>query len=857
MIGAASANNIGRRPRSVDRVRRMALALRLIAAMTALLTAAALGWLAHGDSSSPILSNGLATITGIPALALLLGWVVAGKSVAVGIGAGTHDRMADELREKTAALVDESRKRGTIEHALEQYAQRERMFAAAVESASYPIITKTLDGTITGWNPAAERLYQYSAAEAIGNNIDIIVPLDRRVEQSAMIERSLADQPVENFETVRSAKDGRRIDVSLSIRPVKSGAGEIVGVANITRDITEQKFAEEKFRLAVESCPSGMLMVDRAGKVVMVNTEIERLFGYGRDELIGRSVDILVPIRARGLHARQRDGFTLRPETHKASGGRELSGLRRDGTEFPIEVVLNPIETGEGLLVLGVIVDISERKRLERLKDEFVSTVSHELRTPLTSISGSLGLLIGGATGKLPEAAARLLAIAQANSQRLVRLVNDILDIEKMESNQIGFNFTRVEARALVEQAIEANRGFADGYGVRVRLDAASVAGEVHADADRLVQVVTNLLSNAIKFSPRDGEVVVAIEQRDHRVRISVRDHGAGIPAEFRPHMFEKFAQADATDARRKGGTGLGLSIVKQIVTRLGGSVGFENAPGGGTVFHVDLTGREQVAEREIDPGGSPGAVQILLCADDPNRASGIREGLREVGFVTDFAHARTDAITRAAATPYRAIVVDLDLPGGESLGLIHDLRAQPQSRKTPIIGMTADAGRDRAATTACPPDDWVDKPVDTDRLAQILDRAVVHEANRHPHILHVDDNPNVLEAVARALGATATVTSVDSIESAREALAVQRFDLAVLDLELGPVSGLELLPELRGSTGQALPVIIFSAQGASLATDPGVQASLSQSRAALDRLVTTVHNRLTSRASPAPKEVA
>src|SRR5436305_5147029 len=147
------------------------------------------------------------------------------------------------------------------------------MFSAAVESASYPIITKSLDGTITGWNPAAERLYGYTAAEAIGRNIDLIVPADRRQEQSDMIERSLADELVENIDTVRAAKSGRRIDVSLSIRPVKSDTGVVVGVAKITRDITEQKSAEEKFRLAVESCPSGMLMVDRAGKMVLVNTE--------------------------------------------------------------------------------------------------------------------------------------------------------------------------------------------------------------------------------------------------------------------------------------------------------------------------------------------------------------------------------------------------------------------------------------------------------------------------------------------------------------------------------------------------------------------------------------------------------
>jgi PAS domain S-box-containing protein len=778
--------------------------------------------------------------------------LIAAMTGATGIEPGKYDRTAAELRDKTAALVEESNKRRASELALELCAQRERMLAAAVQSTRHAIVIITPDGTIKAWNPGAERLFGFTAAEAIGNGIEIIIPTDLHDEHLAILEKSLADEAVENFETLRVAKNDRRIAVSVSLRPVKSSSGEIVEVAKVTRDLTAQRFAEDKFRLAVESCPSGMVMIDRMGKIVMVNTEVERLFGHRREELLGRSIDILLPARLRGQHARQRDGFIHHPEARRMGAGRDLFGLRKDGTEFPVEVGLNPIQTSEGLLVLSVIVDISERKRLERLKDEFVSTVSHELRTPLTSISGSLGLLIGGAAGKLPESAQRLLAIAQSNSQRLVRLVNDILDIEKMESNRIAFNFKPVDARTLVEQAIEDNRGFADGYAVRVRLDPQSVAGEVHADPDRLVQVVTNLLSNAIKFSPPDGEVVVSIERRDHRVRISVRDHGPGIPSEFRPHIFEKFAQADATDAGRKGGTGLGLSIVKQIVTRLGGTVDFEDAPGGGTAFHVDLAAREQVTQQEIDRDSEPSAARILLCTDDPNRAIAVREGLKQFGFATDLAHIRADAVKRADATRYGTILVDLDLLDGEGIGLVHDLRNQPQNRRTPIVGMTADARRDHDTLTASELDDWVAKPVDIDRLAQILDRVTVSAAKGRPQVLHVDDDPNVLEAVARALATTADVMSVDSIEQARAALADRHFDLAVLDIELGPISGLDLLPDLRSRRGRAIPVIIFSAHRASAVNDPQVQASLGKSPAALDSLVMTVHDRLMPRSSPA-----
>jgi PAS domain S-box-containing protein len=219
-----------------------------------------------------------------------------------------------------------------------------------------------------------------------------------------------------------------------------------------------QNVAGEKFRLAVEACPTGMVMTDSGGAIVLTNAEAERLFCYRHDELVGRRIEVLIPRRLHGEYHKQRAVF----------------GLRRDGSEFPVELWFTPIHAHDGLFVLIVIVDISERERIDGLKDEFVSTVSHELRTPLTSISGSLGLLLGGAAGTLPDGAVRLLSIAHGNSKRLVRLVNDILDIEKIESGQVVFNFRRVNACTLVEQVIDATRAYADGFGVRVRLDPAS-----------------------------------------------------------------------------------------------------------------------------------------------------------------------------------------------------------------------------------------------------------------------------------------------------------------------------------------------------------------------------------------------
>ena len=610
----------------------------------------------------------------------------------------------------------------------------------------------------------------------------------------------------------------------------------------------------EMFRLAVEACPSGMLMVDSEGAIVLANAEIERQFGYARGELTGKPVDMLVPVRLRRQHATHRKAFSLQPQTRRVEARTDLLGLRKDGSAFPADVSLNPIEVDGRLLVLGVVVDVSERKRIERLKAEFVATVSHELRTPLTLIAGALGLLAGNAAGKLPASAKRLLTIAYTNSQRLVRLLNDILDIEKMDSGKAFFDFRRVEVRSLVEQAIEANRPFAEGFDVRIRLDSASVAIDVRADPDRVVQAITNLLSNAIKFSPPGEEVLVAVETRNETARITVRDHGHGVPDEFKPHIFEKFAQADATDARQKGGTGLGLSIVKQIVDRLDGEVGFHDAPGGGAFFYVDLPIWARAIRLDSRSIGKA-QFRVLLCEDNPEAAIVLFDRLRQEGFLTDVALTANEAVTRVAATPYAAILVDLQLPEGDGIDLIKRLRAQPQIYNTLLVVLSADL--DPAHDEAQPSTllnilDWLDSPIDVAQLVRVLDRPIARNGKSRPRILHVDPDPKLLRAVAKELGARAEVMSVDSVDEARRALAANRFDVAVLDVALAAGSGFELLHELRNSDGDAIPLVVFSPQDANPAFAAQVRAALTKSRTSIDNLIATLRRRLAASSLPA-----
>jgi DNA-binding response OmpR family regulator len=314
----------------------------------------------------------------------------------------------------------------------------------------------------------------------------------------------------------------------------------------------------------------------------------------------------------------------------------------------------------------------------------------------------------------------------------------------------------------------------------------------------------------------------------------------------FKPHVFEKFAQADGTTSRQKGGTGLGLSIVKQIVERLGGDVGFDDAPGGGTVFYVDLRAWDDTAG-EVDLDSDSSAVRVLLCEDDRDAAIVLRKALRRTGYAVDFAYTMSAGISRTEATRYAAILVDLKLPGGDGIDLILHIRANAHYRDTPIIVIAGDPNRGRTdvRSTHLNVLDWLSKPLDFQQLVLALGVALAPAQPKRLGVLHLDDDHDVLALVTHALRSTADVISVDSLVSARRALADHRIDVVVLDMALGSDFGTDLLPNLRDNLGNAIPVIIFAKNGAAVPCDAQIQVALSKSNASLDVLKEEVRDRL------------
>ena len=333
----------------------------------------------------------------------------------------------------------------------------------------------------------------------------------------------------------------------------------------------------------------GILTTDEHGVIESVNPAAERMFQYFADELIGRNFNVLVPDLMLGTNGAQ-DGDPL----PSASAGDlriecEVTAYRKDKTSFPMIVGISEMMLENHRMFVSIVRDITERKRLDRMKSDFIASVSHELRTPLTSIHGSLNLMASGEVEGVADDAKNLIELAYKNSGRLVRLINDIVDFERIESGRMDFDLRVVDLVPLIEQAIAPLEEYARSRNVEFVFEKPANDGKVMADAEKLNKVVTNLLVNAVRLSPANDQVTIEVTRKNGMLRFSVTDHGPGIPDEFRKYIFQKFVQVDATDIRYKAGAGLGLSIAKAIVDRFGGVVDYYSVPNLKTTFFVDL----------------------------------------------------------------------------------------------------------------------------------------------------------------------------------------------------------------------------------------------------------------------------
>jgi PAS domain S-box-containing protein len=516
----------------------------------------------------------------------------------------------------------------------------ERWLAAIVESSDDAILGKSLSGVITSWNAGATRIFGYEAQEAIGKPISLLAWPGEEEQIELFLEKLRRGERVDHFEVARKHKSGRKIIVSLSLSPIVDSDGTIIGISKIARDITERKaaeialavneqrlrnfndqeaasrveiLAERKFRDLIENAPDAILQVDSAGSIIVANRTAETMFRYSREELMGKGVEMLVPKANRAGHSEHRRAFASAGMTRPMGLGLDLLARRKDGTQFPVEISLSPVRTDSGVNVTAVIRDVTERKqteqrvrtlqesymtelearqkeaeRLNRLKSEFMASISHELRTPLHTIIGFAELLEEEAEASLNEKQRRFLHHIHADSEHLLSLINDVLDLSRIEAGGLHLRAESLSLQEIVAEAVNAIRPYADSKSVSVR------EGEypkvcVWADPTRLRQILYNLLSNGAKFTKAGGDVVVDATIEGSYVKITVADTGLGIAPEECIRIFDKFYQVGFTPVGVREGTGLGLAICKQLVEMQGGKIWVESEPQKGSRFQFTL----------------------------------------------------------------------------------------------------------------------------------------------------------------------------------------------------------------------------------------------------------------------------
>jgi PAS domain S-box-containing protein len=562
--------------------------------------------------------------------------------------------------------------------------------------------------------------------------------------------------------------------------------------------------------ILLDSVVDAICGLDRYGKVGFANPAAARLLGASVDMLIGKSTHEILHGGAPPDRACDHDCPLRRTSSAPYSASGEDNIFRADGSSFPAEYVVTPIR-GQGRFIGSVLTfrDISQRYALDQLKDEFISTVSHELRTPLTSIRGALGLLNSGMLGDADEKSLHLLRIALTNSDRLVRLINDILDLERIQSGREPLNIRNVQIAAIVKQAIDDMQPMADAAGVKLIHDATQV--EISADPDRLLQVLTNLLSNAVKFSPPNSTVSVMLRPGVTGVILSVIDHGRGIPADKLESIFGRFQQVDASDARQKGGTGLGLAICRTIVQQHCGRIWAERNPLRGSTFRVFLP--YQPASLSSQRGSSDSETThgtVVLADANAESRPRIAAQLARHGYSVVQA-ATVEQTLSAAQQDAQAILLDSALDGMNGWEILPLLRRLDTASPTPVVLLSVEDPHSRSEI-AGDAVGWVSKPLHEDDLLAELARVLCGSGEK-ARILIVEDDRDLATVIGEVFSRdNIAVETAHSLKETVEACAAFRPHLMVLDIGLPDGDGFNVVDYLRNNEDLArLPLVVYS----------------------------------------------
>ena len=641
-----------------------------------------------------------------------------------------------------------------------QYELRDKMgvqalLAAVVADSGDAIVSKTLDGVITSWNASAERLFGYSANEAIGRSITLIIPEERWDEERGILQRLGRGERIEHFETVRRARDGQLIDVSLTVSPIRDASGRIIGASKLARDITDSKRAadrlrdsETRFRFLSEAIPSIVWIATPDGTVTYVNRRGLDYYGITEQERVRGGAGYV-------LHPDDRERCVTEWQRHLREGRDfeiEARSRRHDGAYRWFITRAVPFRNAHGTILswFGITIDVHEQKEMQealkqadRRKDEFLATLAHELRNPLAPIRNALHIMRLRANDAPTVEQARMIMERQLG--QMVRLVDDLLDVGRITRGKLELRKERVELASVVKNAVDTTRPLIEGAGHELTISLP--AQPIHLDADpvRLAQVLANLLNNAAKYMDRGGRIWLSAGRSDREVVLTVRDAGIGIPPEALPTIFDMFMQVEDSLEKSRGGLGIGLTLAKQLVELHGGAIEARSGgPGQGSEFTVRmpavpaLAAVAAVRDDELGPD-IPVRFRILVADDNLDAAESLGMMLRLMGNDVRTVRDGLQALEEAATFRPDLALLDIGMPRLNGYDTARRIREQRWGQEIVLVALTgwgqeedkrkaAEAGFDRHFT----------KPVNPSELAALMTR------------LHADSTRQDKSAAAR-----------------------------------------------------------------------------------------------------------
>jgi len=629
-----------------------------------------------------------------------------------------------------------------VEREKENQLHTARLLASIVESSNDAIIGKSLDGFIQSWNAAAERLFGYTAEQAIGQHISLVIPLDLIAEEARIIASLKAGQRIEHYETERVRSDGQRISVSLTISPIKDGSGNVIGASKIVRDITDRQRAErdrQNFVTLVENSTDFIGMCDMDGMPFFVNRAGLEMVGLD-------SID-------NALRTPLQEFFF--PEDQEMITNEFLPKVREIGNN-EVEVRFRHFKTGAArwmvykVLMLRNVAnqpigyatvsqDITDRKRLEddlrrlavdlsetdRRKNEFLATLAHELRNPLAPMSNMLEV-VKRADGD-SETIRRAHDTIERQLTQMVRLVDDLLDLNRITHDRLELRRSEVELSSVIQQAVEVARPLIDTAGHNLTIDLPPEPIFLNADQTRLAQLFGNLLNNSCKYTRPNGEITLSVKRRDGEVAVTVKDNGAGIPPEKLDSIFDMFMQVDRTAEQSQGGLGIGLTLVKRLTEMHGGSIEAKSdGEGQGSEFVVRLPIVQKPEEISTAASDAPAAQsaqrRILIVDDNRDSADSLALLLKITGNKTYMAHDGLEAVELIEKHRPEVVLLDIGLPTLDGHEVCRRVREQPWGKDIVVIALTGWGQEDdRRKSEEAGFNGHLVKPVDYDKLLELL----------------------------------------------------------------------------------------------------------------------------------------